>query len=459
MGRRSPFGHLLRDLSRVADRAAAEARRQHRRIEGLQARALEREIVRQERAFERERVRAERAAERERIQTEREDARREKVEAKQAQLDDWRLEYEEHQGRDREIQTIANESPEVEDRAEAYAALLAPRPFEFEPFTPPPPVVVDPTRIHQIRARAIAEAEAAAASCRPLLRKHDIAITAAGVALPAGLGAVVLGGGVPVAEVSGVCISMVALGCGITALFIRRQSAARQRDMARASVLSESSARAEAEVRAMQAATAQHNESELRRAEAAFQQSYADARRHHEEEEARRRESLSALLGGDAAQIDQELRDLLPLDLPVPCAVAHRVVNSGAVLLDVTVPEPSVIPAQEAKLLASGKVSYKDKSPKRLRDEYLRLVAGLALRHASEVMLRVPTCDSVQVRLFRSTLDPSTGTTVMMPALDAVYDYPTLAPMTMDGIDPVAALRHFRHRVGSGLQPPLAARG
>jgi hypothetical protein len=74
------------------------------------------------------------------------------------------------------------------------------------------------------------------------------------------------------------------------------------------------------------------------------------------------------------------------------------------------------------------------------------MIAGLTLRHASEAMLYLPSCTRVDVRAMLTDLDPTTGTQVRRCVLEVAYDYKTLAPMTMDGVDPVAALTHFPHQ-------------
>jgi hypothetical protein len=75
MGRRRSFlGTLVREMEKSANRAAADSRRRGRRLEAMQSRAFEREMVRHEREQERSRVRAEREAERRRITKDRERA-------------------------------------------------------------------------------------------------------------------------------------------------------------------------------------------------------------------------------------------------------------------------------------------------------------------------------------------------------------------------------------------------
>jgi hypothetical protein len=181
------------------------------------------------------------------------------------------------------------------------------------------------------------------------------------------------------------------------------------------------------------------------------------ARNDFDTEEDARLLMVSELGKGDTSRIGEALESILPLELPVPCDARFTVESSTVIALELDVPEPSVLPTNDAKLLASGKVSYKEKNEKRIREQYLRLVAGLAIRHASEAMLNVPTCQCVKLRAFRTALDPSRGRPTRQPVLVASLDYPTLAPLTMDNIDPVAALKHFKHQLSVNKAGELQA--
>lgn len=150
---------------------------------------------------------------------------------------------------------------------------------------------------------------------------------------------------------------------------------------------------------------------------------------------------------GDVREVARMLDEVLPLDHPVDCRVAFTLHSASAISLDLELPEPSVLPQTEAKLLASGKVAYKEKPARRLQEQYVRLIAGLALRYASEVMLNVPTCQAVEVRGRRNLIELSLGVAQNRLVFEVKMDYPTLKPMTMPDIDPVAALRHFPHRI------------
>jgi hypothetical protein len=185
----------------------------------------------------------------------------------------------------------------------------------------------------------------------------------------------------------------------------------------------------------------------LQNARAAYEAETETKRAAFEAEEDERLRELRELMDGDTSRMREALEAVLPLDLPVPCGMTFDVQSSRVVSIEVDVPEPGALPTTEAKLLASGKVAYKEKSEKRLREQYVRLVAGVGVRHASETMLNLPTCERVELRACRTALDSSIGRPTRRVILEVRFDYPTLAPMTMDDLDPVLALQHFDHRI------------
>jgi hypothetical protein len=188
------------------------------------------------------------------------------------------------------------------------------------------------------------------------------------------------------------------------------------------------------------------NESELIHARAGYDKRTARARAAFDAEEDQRLEALAQLSAGNTGRMSDVLADALALELPLPCGATALVIDAQSVSIELDLPPRDALPTQEAKRLASGKVTYKAKPEKRLREQYSRLVAGMALRHAAEAMLHLPTCIRVDVQAMLSEIDPSTGDVARRCVLRVAYEYSALAPLTMDGLDPVAALGHFEHQ-------------
>lgn len=450
---------VLREMERSAKRAAAESRRQARRAQAVQSRAMEREMVRYEREMERARVRAEREQERQRIAWEREAAAQQKQEAKAAQLRAWQLEYDEHQEREQDIDRIANDAPEVEDRERLYGELAQRRAFEPTPFVAPAPP--DSTvRVHALRTRALQELEHAVDTFQPEVRGLRKAQIGAGAAAIVGFGLLFVGG--TIGYLVPVLVMIVGLvGVLVMHLLVGNEMVA-QRVAFRRSTEESGEQRVQAAIAAIAREDAARAQEATRQAWEAYQAQTQMAQAAHERAEEERLRALQELAQGAADRMQEVLEGVLPLELPVPCDVSYRIASPSTVALEIELPEPTVLPTTEAKLLASGKVSYKDKNPKRLREQYLRLAAGLIVRYASEVMLNLPTCQRVDVRAFRTMLDPVMGHVARLLVAEVEIDYAKLAPLTMEGLDPLLALENFEYRINIDRNrelQPLRARG
>ena len=70
-------------------------------------------------------------------------------------------------------------------------------------------------------------------------------------------------------------------------------------------------------------------------------------------------------------------------------------------------------------------------------------------------MIRVPTCDIVQVRGVRRETSPVTGNFYDVELFSISFDYLKLAPLSMPGVDPMEALVHFEHQINIGRQGAL----
>lgn len=450
MGRKlGLLGQLARSAERSARRAASDARRRNQRAESMAARAYERELVRHEKAFEREQVAQGRALERARIANERMLQKQTKEAERQAQLDEWRLEAEEHEERDRALLEIANEGPEVETRDAYFEQLATPRTFEAAPFVMPAPFAPNMAAVRDAELQAMGRAASEVSNFRPILDPFRIptggALGVAGLGLAATFGTMSsdsLHAMTPAASVLA--------GTGVLAtlavLLFRRVAANNQRDALSARLseqIRQDTARWTSEATgAAERATIEQREEASRR----YAAETAAAQAAFEAEESEQQATIRGLRSGDVKTMSAWLAELLPLDLPIEMKCAARVADRAIVELDVDVPEASAIPPNEAKLTAAGKVSYKNKPAARVRGEYSRLICGVGMRLASEVMLNLPTCNVVRLRAWRTRIDPARGNLQRVLALDVDYDYATLAPLSMPEIDPVAALTHFRHK-------------
>ena len=446
MGRRKGFiATMFSEMEKANQRAAAEQRRTQRLVQTAYMRAIERETVREERAADRERIRLERDAERRKLEIEKERSahtkQAEKQAAKQAQLRAWTLEYEACQERETDIDRIGNDAPEVEDRDEMYAALAVRRVFVPDAFVPPPPHR-SYDEANAIQSHSASGLEATMAAFRPdLLTLRRVQ-----------LGAAILGvsGIVLIAcSVAGIGAALMVSGFVGVAVLQKVTEHSRRRQHLRFSQRTQEhyDAWSREQMMALERRDAQQSEAMLQNAWAEHGLHTDYARRSFDDAESQRLDGLKRLHDGHGSRMKEVLEEALELDLPVPCPAHFTIESTSAISIDIDLPSIECLPKDEAKQQASGKVGYKAKPEKRLREQYMRLIAGVAIRYASEAMLYLPSCDHVHVRMMLTDINPATGTRERRCVLDVAYDYKTLAPMTMDGIDPVLALEHFQHQV------------
>lgn len=430
--RRSLVGALFTELERSARRAAAESRRTNQRVQGVRLRALEREMVRDERAAERARIQNEREAERAAALHSRERSRRLKLQEKEDQLREWKLEVEDYVAKDEASLRVANEGPEVEDREALFAELQRPRPYDAPDFVPSS---LASGVVEEIRLRHHEEAYRQAATF------HQPGSTLNAVQFVfAGLG--VVGGAATVLPRAPSIVAFAgALGIGVWSLL---EAVRRSRwDSARAKYVAEVDAEAQKRIAAELAS--RHAEA-LGAARVAHEAACAAEEAGHLQEQAKRLAHVQALLKGDEETIKKELAEVFPLELIPELKTSATVRSERCLQLFLQGKLAEALQPKAGTLLSSGKPSFKMKTQKLLRAEAQRYLAGLALRHASEAMLFLPSIDEVEVEIALVALDAARGVEAAQSVLTAKYSFGTLAPLQMEDIDPVEALTHFEHK-------------
>ena len=430
--RRSLVGALLTELERSSRRAASDARRAQHRVEGARFRALEREMVRQERALDRARIQNERDAERAAALHSRERARQLKVQEKENQLREWRLEVQEYAAKDERSLTVANEGPEVEDREGLFAELQQPRVYEPPDFVSPslPPELV--SRVHQHhQTQAL---EKSTAFHEPLSTLNAAQFVFAGFGL--------LGGAATILpQAPSVASYLGAASLGVWAILERTRASRWQ--TARASYLSGIQEDTQAKI-AAELATEHRRLVESAKTE--HEAACAGEEAGHAVEQARRLKHVQALLRGEEASIKEELQEVFPLELEPEVKTTAEARPPGALRLSLQPKLSTALQSKVGSLLTSGKPSFKMKTQKQLKAEGQRYLAGLALRHASEAMLFLPTVGVVVVEVALLAIDAARGVEVPQRVLEVSYTFATLAPLQMADIDPVEALSHFEHK-------------
>ena len=429
--RRSLVGALFTELERSARRAASEARRTNQRVQGVRLRALEREMVRDERAMERARIQAEREAERAAALHSREHSRRLKLQEKQDQLREWKLEVEDYVAKDEASLRVANEGPEVEDRDALFAELQQLRPYEPPDFVPPSfaaNVVAEIRQRHQEKAF-----QQASGFHQPGSTLNAVQFVFAGLG-------VVSGAATMLPRAPSIVAYVGVLGIGLWSVLeaVRRSRWGTARAQYLAEVAMEMQKRVTAEL-------AEKHAHATEAAQRAHETACAQEEAGHLSEQRKRIDHVQSLLASDEQAIHKELAEVFPLELQpeLKTLVALRGARSLKLALHAKLAE--ALQPKVGTLLTSGKPSFKMKTQKQLKAESQRYLAGLALRHASEAMLFLPTIDTVEVDIALVAVDAARGVETDQQVLTATYFFATLAPLQMADIDPLEALTHFEH--------------
>jgi hypothetical protein len=108
--------------------------------------------------------------------------------------------------------------------------------------------------------------------------------------------------------------------------------------------------------------------------------------------------------------------------------------------------DPDVVPKEEIKLGASGKVLQKDLTATKYWDLYQDHVASCALRIARESYAVLPI-DRVIVNVQASQLDPRTGHMVGQTILAVHFTRNALLQLNFVALDPSESLKNFPHRM------------
>ncbi|MGI6433579.1 MAG: DUF4236 domain-containing protein [Sphaerochaetaceae bacterium] len=134
--------------------------------------------------------------------------------------------------------------------------------------------------------------------------------------------------------------------------------------------------------------------------------------------------------------------------LPVEFSVAFEISEDcKTVFLDLDLPEIEDYPTLKASLLASGKLSIKQKGIKEQKLAYARSVASLSLYFASLAFAVSPKIQDVTISAYTQRLQGATGTVEDQYVYSVIYQLPSFLDLNMELLDPVAALQSFEHRM------------
>lgn len=121
-------------------------------------------------------------------------------------------------------------------------------------------------------------------------------------------------------------------------------------------------------------------------------------------------------------------------------------ITQDAATFGCAIEDQEIVPKEEIKLTASGKLSTKDMAAGKYWALYQDHVASCSLRIAREVYAIIPI-ERVIVNVKVTRLDPSTGHMVRPTILAVHFTRRTLTQLNFAAIDPSESLKNFPHRM------------
>jgi hypothetical protein len=202
-----------------------------------------------------------------------------------------------------------------------------------------------------------------------------------------------------------------------------------------------------------------HLGSRLQQEQLAYQQAKSN---HETEEQAKKREQdarylaqynqekqqLENWLQGPATWVEKEVEELLAsISLPVEFGVDYEYEESkGLLKVDLDLPEIEDLPTTKARVLASGKLSVKEKSKKELTQDYATCVAGLPFFFASHMFNLCGAIETIVISGYTQRNDPSIGHVTDQYVVSVAFTRDIFCTLNLQSIDPLLALTHFSHR-------------
>jgi hypothetical protein len=154
---------------------------------------------------------------------------------------------------------------------------------------------------------------------------------------------------------------------------------------------------------------------------------------------------ITSLLNPTPAFIEERLEDLFSqIQLPIDFSLSFEARDSGkTIALDVDLPEIEDYPTKKSNLLASGKVSIKDKTQKEVKQDYLSSVTGIALYFASIAFGAARGIERVQVSGYTQRIDKKTGNEADDYVYSVIFGRDAFFNLNFDHIDPIQAIQAF----------------
>ncbi len=171
-----------------------------------------------------------------------------------------------------------------------------------------------------------------------------------------------------------------------------------------------------------------------------------------------RREIGAGVLRNDPAAYKKALKHLDPFSelVAFKTRIEVEAIDGDVVSLSCFLEDEELVPKEELKLTAGGKMSTKQMAAGKYWALHQDFVCSCALRAARETFATLPI-SRVIVNVRATRLDTSTGHHRATTLLAVHFARPDLARLDMDAIDPSDSMKNFPHRMkfkkSTGFEP------
>lgn len=152
------------------------------------------------------------------------------------------------------------------------------------------------------------------------------------------------------------------------------------------------------------------------------------------------------ILNGDESYIAETLDNILSeIKLPVDISVDYKV-QGTCVSLDLDLPEIEDYPKIKSTLLASGKISIKNKTQLEFNTDYAMSVTGLAYYLASVVFNISPKISNVKVSGYTQRINKKTGNEENQYVYWIDFERKIFATLNIVALNPILGFDNFKNR-------------
>lgn len=148
---------------------------------------------------------------------------------------------------------------------------------------------------------------------------------------------------------------------------------------------------------------------------------------------------------GDIPSMESLLEKILEnIDAPIHFSGSFEVEYAGGVWLDIDLPEIEEIPDSITTVLKSGALSTRRKTVKKVKEDYSRLVSGIALILPAYIFELLPTVDSIVISGYTQRRNKATGYIEDDYIYSLLVNRSTFYSLNLQYIDPVDSFHNFQ---------------